>query len=261
MRTWTHPPPPSRCGKGSNPDASPSRLGRGTEGVGRGFTIIEVMVAMLIFAIAIVSIFGAQFSAISTTEFARNTTMATELARCRMSELELEFLQNGGFEEGDVTQSGPCCEALEGDENAEDYTCTWEIKTIVLPDMTQMMSGTDGGLGGGMFGDLLGDTTGDESGGDATGEMGMDMMAAFLPTVTDLLEQAIRRVTVTVEWEISDGNKRDLSVVQFVTHPTQGPLQLLQQASATDQMAEQLGLGGEDQQTASPGDGKIQGVR
>ena len=113
---------------------SPSRFGRGTEGVGRGFTIIEVMVAMLIFAIAIVSIFGAQFSAISTTEFARHTTMATELARCRMSELELEFLQNGGFEEGDITQSGSCCEALEDDPSAADYTCRWEVKTIQLPD-------------------------------------------------------------------------------------------------------------------------------
>ncbi len=56
----------------------------------------EERVAMLIFAIAIVSIFGAQFSAISTTEFARHTTMATELARCRMSELELEFLARFG---------------------------------------------------------------------------------------------------------------------------------------------------------------------
>jgi len=217
--------------------------------MGRGFTIIEVMVAMLIFAVAIVSIFGAQFSAISTTEFARHTTMATQLARCRMSELELEFLQNGGFEEGDVTQSGPCCETLDGDENAADYTCSWEIKTIVLPDVSQMMAGdADGGLAGGMFGDLLGDSTGDEGGGDATGGMGMDMMSAFLPTVTDLLEQAIRRVSVTVEWELSGGDKRDLSVVQFVVHPTQGPLQLLQQASAADQMAEQLGLGEQGQE-------------
>jgi len=224
--------------------------------MGRGFTIIEVMVAMLIFAIAIVSNFGAQFSAISTTEFARHTTMATQLARCRMSELELEFLQNGGFEEGDVTQSGPCCEILDGDENAADYTYSWEIKTIVLPDVSQMMAGgADGGLGGGMFGDLLGDSTGDE-GGDATGEMGMDMVSAFLPTVTDLLEQAIRRVTVTVEWELSGGDKRDLSVVQFVVHPTQGPLQLLQQASATDQMADQLGLGEQTEASGTGRDGK-----
>jgi type II secretion system protein I len=218
-----------------------------------GFTIIEVMVAMLIFSIAIVSIFGAQFSAVSSTEFARHTTMATQLARCRMSELELEFLQNGGFEEGDVTQSGPCCEALEDEESAADYTCRWEIKTIQLPDISQMMAGgADGGVGGGMFGDLLGGglggAGGDGEGGGAegaggAGAMGMDMVSSFLPMVTNLLEQAIRRVTVTVEWKLSSGADRELEVVQYVTHPTQGPLQLLQQANAQGQAAEQLGLG------------------
>ena len=242
MRTLTHPPPPSRCGKGSNPDASPSRLGRGTEGVGRGFTIIEVMVAMLIFAIAVVSIFGAQFSAISTTEFARHTTMAAELARCRMSELELEFVQNGGFQEGDVAESGACCEALDGDANAAEYTCRWDVKTIVLPDATQLTAGgADGGVGGGMLGDLLGGGMGgddEQASQDALG-LGGDMVSAFLPTVTQMLQQAIRRVTVTVEWELANGERRDLAVVQYVVHPTQGPLQLLQQVNAAGQMAEE----------------------
>jgi prepilin-type N-terminal cleavage/methylation domain-containing protein len=241
----------SRSGE-SGRDASPSRVGRGTEGVGpRGFTIIEVMVAMLIFAISIVSIFGAQFAAVSTAEFARRTGMASELVRCRMSELELEFATNGGFEEGDVTQSGPCCEMLDGDANADDYTCTWEIKTIQLPDINQMLAGgTDGGPGGGMFGDMLGlggmgegddDDQSGTSGAGAGGAMGM--VSAFLPTVTGMLQQAIRRVTVTAEWEIASGDKRDLSIVQYVVHPTQGPLQLLQNVNTVNEQAEALGLG------------------
>jgi hypothetical protein len=209
------------------------------------------MVAMLIFAIAIVSIFGAQFSAISTTEFARHTTMAAELARCRMSELELEFAQNGGFEEGDVTQSGTCCEALENESSAAEYDCRWEVKTIVLPDASQLMAGgADGGVGGGMLGDLLGGDgmgeTGEAAGGgteDAMGGMGGEMISAFLPTVTGMLQQAIRRVTVTVEWEVAKGETEKLDVVQYVVHPTQGPLQLLQQVNAVGQAAEQAGLG------------------
>ena len=221
-----------------------------------GFTIIEVMVAMLIFAIAIVSIFGAQFSTVSTTEFARHTTMATELARCRMSELELEILQNGGFEEGDVMQSGPCCEVIDGDPSAADYNCSWEIKTIQLPDTSQLMAGgSDGGLGGGLFGDLLGGGLDGAGGDEAAGAAGLDMVSAFLPTVTDLLEQAIRRVTVTVEWELSSGEKRELSIVQFVVHPTQGPLQLMQQVSAQGQLEERLGLG---DQAEMSGDGSKQ---
>lgn len=243
MRTCPLVPPPEPGGGGTRAAPFPA-TGRG-RGMGHGFTIIEVMVAMLIFAVAIVSIFGAQFSAISTTEFARHTTMATELARCRMSELELEFVQNGGFEEGDVTQSGTCCEALENDPSAADYTCRWEIKTIVLPDASQLMAGgADGGLGGGMFGDMIGGGMGDEASGDeAAGAMGLDMVSSFLPMVADLLEQAIRRVTVTVEWQLSGGAERELSVVQFVTHPTQGVLGMAQGAKAAGDLAEQLGLG------------------
>jgi hypothetical protein len=219
------------------------------------------MVAMLIFAIAIVTIFGAQFSALSTTEFARHTTMATELARCRMSEIELEILQNGGFEEGDVVQSGDCCEALEGDESAAEYTCRWEIKTIELPDPTQMLSGgADGGVEDGMFGDLLGGT-GDVSGDETGGEMGLDMVSAYLPMVTDLLEQAIRRVTVSVEWKLSSGDDRSLSVVQFVTHPTQGPLALMQQAGAASQLEEQMGLGDPGADAAGAGKSPAPGGR
>jgi len=236
-----------------------TRLDRGR---GSGFTIIEVMVAMLIFSVAIVSIFGAQFSAVATTEFSRHQTMATVLARCRMSELELEFLQNGGFEEGDVTQSGSCCEALEDDPGAADYTCRWEIKMIQLPDASQLLAGgADGGVGGGMFGDLLGGGMGDQGGDDqgggdeAAGAMGMDMISAFLPMVTDLLEQAIRRVTVTVEWEQSGGEARELEIVQFVTHPTQGPLGLINQAKSAQDMAGQLGLDG---QAGTSGDGRTQ---
>jgi prepilin-type N-terminal cleavage/methylation domain-containing protein len=217
----------------------------------RGFTIMEVMVAMLIFAISIVSIFGAQFAAVSSAEFARHTAMASELARCKMSEIELEFAKNNGFEEGDVTQSGPCCEALEGDANADAYSCSWEIKTIQLPDINQMLAGaTDGGVGG-MFGDALGlgglgDVAADEgegAAGGAAGAAGMDMISSFLPTVTGMLQQAIRRVTVTVEWEIGSGDKRDLALVQYVVHPTQGPLQLLQQVNAANELTEAAGLG------------------
>jgi len=121
----------------------------------------------------------------------------------------------------------------------------------------------DGGVGGGMFGDALGlgglgggdDDEGDLSGtgtGSALGGAGMGMISSFLPTVTGMLQQAMRRVTVKVEWELSSGNSRDLSIVQYVVHPTQGPLQLLQQVNAATEQAEQLGLG-EDGDTKTQG--------
>jgi prepilin-type N-terminal cleavage/methylation domain-containing protein len=202
-----------------------------------GFTIIEVMVAILLLSVSIVSIFGAQFAAVATVEYSRNVTQAAQLARCRMSEIELEFLMNDGFEEGDIISSGECCELLDGESSQADYTCRWEIKTIEMPDISQMMTGGgDGGvlddMSGGMMGDMMGDSTGDD-----LGEMGMGMIGPFLPLITELLQQAIRRVTVVVEWT-QGSRQKELEIVQYVVHPTQGPLQLMQQVNTMDQISE-----------------------
>ncbi|MFO8070242.1 MAG: prepilin-type N-terminal cleavage/methylation domain-containing protein [Polyangia bacterium] len=210
----------------------------------RGFTVIEVMVAVMLLSVAVVSIFGAQFAAIASVEYSRDVTHAIELARCRMSELELQFKVDDGFEEGDVLDEGVCCEAVEGETDAERFTCRWEIKTIQLPDVSQMMDQPDAGLmDDGM--DMLGDMTGGEDqGDDMLGGFGMGGMASSLmPMVSGVIEQAIRRVTVVVEWR-QGSEIKDIDVVQYVVHPTQGPLQLLQQAQAMEQMADEAMTGG-----------------
>ncbi len=195
-----------------------------------GFTIMEVMVAVLILAVSIVSIFGAQFAAIATVDYARFTTHATQLARCKMNEIELEFLTEGGFEVDDVLDSGDCCEFLDSEDDVADFQCNWEIKSIEMPDITEMLSG---GADGGLLDDFdLGETTGMDD------EMGEGMMAAFGPMISEMLKQAIRRVTVTVSWE-QGSKKREYRLSQYVVHPTQGPLELMHEASSVDEMIEE----------------------
>ncbi|MCP4599951.1 MAG: prepilin-type N-terminal cleavage/methylation domain-containing protein [Proteobacteria bacterium] len=200
----------------------------------RGFTIMEVMVSVMILAISVVSIFGAQFAAVATTTFSRYTTHAIQLARCRMSEIELEILVENGFEEADVVSSGDCCEMLESDSDVGDFTCNWEIKTIELPDISTLMAsgGPDGG--GSMLEDLGLGGGGDDS-MEGFGVMGM--ASAFAPMLSEMLNQAIRRVTVTVEWE-QGAKKREFVLSQYLTHPTQGPLQLMQNAATVDEWSE-----------------------
>jgi prepilin-type N-terminal cleavage/methylation domain-containing protein len=203
-----------------------------------GFTVIEVMVAILILAVSVTAIFGAQYAAVVSVEYSRGITSAVQLARCKMSEIELEFLTEGGFEEGDATGSGECCEAAEGED--KEFSCRWEIKRIELPDPSQMMSA--GGLGD----DLTG---GDAASGMFGGGMGMGMgmeaglISSLAPMITGMLEEAIRRVTVTVEWR-QGSRERRLEVVQYVTHPTQGPLELMQQSMLMQQVEDEAALQG-----------------
>ncbi|MDD5307763.1 MAG: prepilin-type N-terminal cleavage/methylation domain-containing protein [Deltaproteobacteria bacterium] len=214
----------------------------------RGFTILEIMIAILILSVSVVSIFGAQFGAVSTVEFARGSTMAMQLARCRMSEVELKVVTEGGFVEGDVNENGDCCEMLAGEADVTPYTCRTELKTVELPDISNMMSGgPDGGL--------LDSVLGLGSGGGLMGAGGGDMVTSLAPMITDLLKQAIRRATVVVEWKQGARN-REVTITQYLVHPTQGPLQLLQGAAAMDEANEaaldQTGLGA----TSGPSGGR-----
>ena len=211
------------------------------QGHKRGFTVIEIMVAVLVLSSSLVAIFAAQFAAVATTTYAKNITHATQLAKCKMNELELLFIEEG-FQEGDVLESGDCCEFLEG-EVPENFACEWSVETVTFPDMTDSMSdsllGDDEGTGAT---DLMTQVTGGGSGVgdmmqsgqmDDMADMGMDMISSLMPMVTGLLEQAIRRVTVKVVWK--EGiTEKDFELMQYVTHPSQGPLKLMQEMNTAE---------------------------
>lgn len=210
----------------------------------RGFTIIEIMVAVLLLSSALVAIFAVQFAAIKNSNYARNITQATQLGKCKMSELELLFIEEG-FQEGSLSESGECCEFIEG-ESFTEFECTWDIETVVFPDMTESLtdedadgmmdeaaSGLDGGSGGLSTNPMLSGASEDMA------SMGLDMISSFMPMVTELLEQAIRRVTVKVTWKEGIVEK-EFELVQYVTHPTQGPLKLMQEAAAIEELQNQM---------------------
>lgn len=191
-----------------------------------GFTIMEVMVAIMILAVSVVSIFAAQFAAVATTEFSRGITHAVNLAECKMNEIELQILTEDGFQLGEVTEHGECCEAAE-DADLDDFTCEWEIVPVELPSFVDMLSEGDGGLG--LFGDLdLGASPDDSNEADE----GMDLFSSlesFAPMLSDMLAEGIRRVTVTVHWK--QGNREPhFTLSQFIVHPTEGSLGLLNAA-------------------------------
>ena len=218
----------------------------------RGFTVIEIMVATLILSSSLVAIFAAQFAAVATTTYAKNITQATQLAKCKMNDLELSFIEDG-FQEGDISETGDCCEFLEG-EIPKGFNCEWKVETVSFPDMTDSLSdsltGEDGTTGGAS--DIMSQVTGGSSGVgsmmesgqmDEMADMGMDMISTMMPMITGLLEQAIRRVTVKVTWKEGVVDK-NFEIIQYVTHPTQGPLKLMQEMNTADEVMNTINSGG-----------------
>lgn len=238
----------------------------------RGFTLLEVLVAVAILGLALTVILSSQAGLFASATHVEHLTMATNSARCRMSEVEEKLLREG-YPLLDENDEGPCCE----DEAESDLRCSWKIERIELPmprDPLELVGGgADGGAGVGASTGLgplgtlteLQQTQGASLGGKAElSDLGGALTAAaaggaqamaplvmgmVYPELKPMLEASIRKVTVTVSW--TEGRTpRELEVTQYVTNPMQGGFD----PTASDQlqsMADQAGglLGG----AASPG--------
>ncbi len=204
----------------------------------RGFTLLEVLVAVAILGLGLSVILSSQVGLFSSATHAEHLSVAVNLGRCRMTELEEQLLREG-YSAIDQTEEGPCCD----DEVEPGFSCSWKIEKIELPaPKTELDLSTDalgGGLGplGGLAsiqqsgGAVLGADAGLSSLGGVLGGASMGgtaSMAPFLmslvyPDLKLMLEASIRKVTVRVTW--LDGQRaRELPLVEYVTDPKQGGL-------------------------------------
>jgi general secretion pathway protein I len=210
----------------------------------RGFTLLEVLVAVAILGLGLTAILSAQFSAVAGVKHARGLSGALGLGRCKMSEIE-ERLAREGFAELDEHDRGPCCEG--GDESG--YVCEWHIDKPVFPepelgelDLDSTLDGTSlgalGQLGEGSEGssatppttpsDLAGMLGGDlsEVASGGIGGVAALVMGLVYPDLKRLFEASTRRVTVIVRWR--EGSlDQDFELVQWLARPQLPPAEAL----------------------------------
>jgi general secretion pathway protein I len=220
----------------------------------RGFTLLEVMVAVAILGLSLTVILSAQAGLYSGSGYGQHTSVAIGLARCRMTELE-ERLIKLGYPEVDEKDDGACCE----DDSRQDMRCTWKVETVELPeakppDLAPAGSAGPLGLGSSGFGST-GSGPGSPAGGGPlaaisqiatnpgafAGDAGVSSLASALkegtggmggiealamsivyPQLKPMLEASIRKVTVTVNWH-EGVQERDITIVQYVTRPMRAP--------------------------------------
>lgn len=203
-----------------------------------GFTLLEVLVAVAILGLGLTMILSSQVGLFSSASRAQHLTIASNLLRCKMSEVELELVQEG-YPLIDQSDEGPCC----ADESEQGYRCTTKIERVELPEPGEMPESDAGTESGedltGMFGALsklqeqppapgdpnalqeIAKTVGASAVGSGLAPMVLGMV---YPQLKLMLEASIRRVTVTVLWK--EGlRERTLSATQFVADPQQGGLE------------------------------------
>ncbi|MBN2196578.1 MAG: hypothetical protein JW751_27445 [Polyangiaceae bacterium] len=201
------------------------------------------MVAIAILGLSLAVILSSEVGLLWSVQRTQHLTLATGLARCRMSEIEVELLEKG-FQLLDVTESGDCCE----EEENSTYTCEWRIERVELPEMMDLATMAGEGMTDSGSGDVVstlldvkekskeglmsGSTTGAPDLSMLTGAFGEDpqagiqgittsLMGLVYPNLKPMLEASIRRVTVNVRWRegIRD---RSLALTEFVTRPQEG---------------------------------------
>ncbi|AKT36712.1 type IV pilus modification PilV family protein [Chondromyces crocatus] len=205
----------------------------------RGFTLLEVMVAIAILGLSLTMILAAQAGALSNAAQARNISQAAGLLRCKMSELEEQIKIARGFPALDEADSGPCCE---GDESR--MRCTWKIEKPEFPDpkygdldldsdlgssglsslgpLAQGMTGGSNPLGqNASVGDVAQQLGGaDGAAGALSGMLGTVMQMVY-PDIKMIFEASTRRLTVKVTW-MEGIREREIEIAQWYTIPQRG---------------------------------------
>jgi general secretion pathway protein I len=183
----------------------------------RGFTLVEVMIALAILFGALVMMLSRVTADTQATNRAKLLTAATSLARGKMLDIE-EELTFKGFQDTEESMEGDF-----SDEGFPRYSWKATIEKIELPPLQQLQQGqqaaknstnadgTPAAGAGGPLSDLMG-------GGSATQAAGAGALAGSFDIVSKILEGAIRKVTLTVTWK---AGKRDetLVVTCYFTDP------------------------------------------
>ncbi len=202
----------------------------------RGFSLLEVMVALAIFGLMISGILAAQGGLAASNKKAANMGQATTLARCKMTELEEKMMKLGFPALDDIDNGVLCCEGAE----MTTFTCDYKVEKIILPDPPQSSADLDGGAaakllgmtadggapsaaldfdGGGLgaMSTMLGAQTGS---GGAAGLVDMAMGIVY-PMMKPMMEASIRKITVTVRWK-EGPNPNEFVLAQYITSPQSG---------------------------------------
>ncbi|MBC8073863.1 MAG: prepilin-type N-terminal cleavage/methylation domain-containing protein [Deltaproteobacteria bacterium] len=152
----------------------------------RGFTLLEVMIAVAILSMSLTSLLSSQMAAMRATRYARGVSVAAFLAESKLLDLEAQLLVEGW---------GTADKTFEGEFNEEGwpdirYECL--VDFIEVPDFSVLQQAkdnadTDGAGAGGMF----------VAGADDQAFSGIGMV---WPMIKGAIEQGIRKPSCTVYW-------------------------------------------------------------
>jgi len=238
-----------------------------------GFTLLEVVVALSILGLALTAIYDLNAGAVAMHAYAKKLTVASMLARSKMTDVEQE-LYDKGFNADDEEKSG--------DFSDEGWSAFKWRATIVAPKTNgvspEQLLGAIFNLplgGSGSSSDPLGALSalfgggtsankppGSQSGSAPTptaggalssplGALGANMIQTQFTQLVDQITKSVREVHLTVSWK-EGKNVETLDLVTHVVSMGQGGDRNGNLAAAAQQAAQQAGGGWVNARTGAP---------
>ncbi len=191
----------------------------------RGFSLLEVVVALGILAVSMFVLVDSQGTAALMTREAEDITVATYLAREKMSQIVL-MVESEGFQEQEVTEEGDFSQgvyggwrqgALDGefyeintDEAFDKYRWAYTVREVELSFDNDMAGMADQLSGSGYWGEEA-----TESMDQQDQQMDLSDAGVSGDMITDALSPYMREVRVLVWW---GENEDEVDQIELVTH-------------------------------------------
>lgn len=181
----------------------------------RGFTLLEVLIALAILASAMTVLMGTMANSGQQAVFSNDLTTASLLARSKMIDIEYELM-----EEGFSTDE----QRLEGDFSDEGRPdITWEavIQPVEIPESAkeQFLAQINS--------QLFGEQSKGALQGNAAFSSMLPMLIGQLPELINRIGNKVRRVRLKVEFEFG-GNRFPVEVVEYVADPNTRDFELFE---------------------------------
>lgn len=167
----------------------------------RGFTIIEVLIAMAILAIAMTALLGTQSRSVVQNDHARHLTVASILAHDQMLALQTRLMKDG-FQVDTESDRG---RFRERQYDGFEWEAVIEPIDLEPEDLASQLQGQ-----------LLGtdEDEGTLSGSNAINAQLPSMLGMVTMMIQNMTETRIRRITLAVTWEDLKG-KHAFTLRQF----------------------------------------------
>lgn len=202
-----------------------------SDGEGRAFTLLEILLALAILSTSLTVLMGTVATSSEQAVYSNRLTRVSQLARSKMIDIQYE-LKKDGFTENIQTMSGDFSE-----EEFSDITWEAEIQPIEIPEATKQE------LLGRVNAQLFGGAQSQGSlKGSAAFSSKLPKLIGCIPQMINRIGQKVRRIVLIVEFPYRESRQK-LTLARYVVDKSSSEFNIFGKKQTGSQSSSSTGVG------------------